>query len=357
MGSSNLGKELKRWLKRKVSISLATIVVFAMTGRVVFAKNEVAAGGLSPNGHIVEGTATAGDYATAVGDESIATGTQATAIGRKAKATGTQSVAVGGDTDASGRSSIAIGGDDLDDVARYNKDAVAKLKKLSGVLIKAGEYNDTTASGDATVAVGTRAMASGDLSTAFGTLAKASGNSTTALGVGSTADKDGSVAIGAGSKTDKKAVYVPKATIQSLDENGNPTGKTLSYGGQIGSQKAFAGGTNIDASTGGDQVSVGSVGFERQIKNVAAGEISPTSTDAINGSQLAGVSGKMQGKIDKLEEGAIDTYFHFNDPAMTQKAGNATRNLGGIKDKAGATGAFAVTGGVSAQAEGDHSVA
>ncbi|MDU2930733.1 MAG: hypothetical protein E7B67_02015 [Veillonella sp.] len=38
------------------------------------------------------------------------------------------------------------------------------------------------------------------------------------------------------------------------------------------------------------QVSVGSAGATRQIKNVAAGEVSATSTDAINGSQLYAVA-------------------------------------------------------------------
>ena len=45
----------------------------------------------------------------------------------------------------------------------------------------------------------------------------------------------------------------------------------------------FAGATKI---TAGSQVSVGRPGYERQIKHVAPGEISATSTDAINGSQL-----------------------------------------------------------------------
>ena len=45
-------------------------------------------------------------------------------------------------------------------------------------------------------------------------------------------------------------------------------------------------------------VSVGAAGDERRIQNVAAGEISSTSTDAINGSQLYsvanGVANRMQ---------------------------------------------------------------
>ena len=46
-------------------------------------------------------------------------------------------------------------------------------------------------------------------------------------------------------------------------------------------------------------VSVGSVGGERQIINVAAGEISSDSTDAINGSQLYAVESAINGEIDQ----------------------------------------------------------
>lgn len=61
---------------------------------------------------------------------------------------------------------------------------------------------------------------------------------------------------------------VSTATVKSTDK-----ATTLTYGG-------FAGETAVGA------VSVGAAGSERRIQNVAAGEISATSTDAINGSQL-----------------------------------------------------------------------
>ena len=46
----------------------------------------------------------------------------------------------------------------------------------------------------------------------------------------------------------------------------------------------FAG--NSSALGNGAVVSVGTAGSERQIQNVAAGQITKTSTDAVNGSQL-----------------------------------------------------------------------
>ncbi|TGT27551.1 hypothetical protein EN812_34395, partial [Mesorhizobium sp. M4B.F.Ca.ET.169.01.1.1] len=75
-----------------------------------------------------------------------------------------------------------------------------------------------------------------------------------------TANEPGSVALGAGSKT--------AAAVAT-------TGTTIN-----GVAYTFAG-TNPTST-----VSVGDVGKERTVTNVAAGRISATSTDAINGSQL-----------------------------------------------------------------------
>ncbi|EHO18727.1 hypothetical protein HMPREF9466_02127 [Fusobacterium necrophorum subsp. funduliforme 1_1_36S] len=41
----NLEKDLRRWLKRKISISLATIVVFAITGSIGFAADPITSAG------------------------------------------------------------------------------------------------------------------------------------------------------------------------------------------------------------------------------------------------------------------------------------------------------------------------
>ncbi|VTR52747.1 Haemagglutinin [Serratia fonticola] len=81
-----------------------------------------------------------------------------------------------------------------------------------------------------------------------------------AIGTGAISHNVGDVALGAGSVT-AAAVATTGATI-----GGNP--------------HAFAG--TAPTST----VSVGDVGAERTITNVAAGRLSDTSTDAVNGSQL-----------------------------------------------------------------------
>ena len=213
----------------------------------------------------------------AIGWTAQATGaTQAVAIGPDAIASGTQSTSIGNNTRATGDSSIAIGGDDWNIVrtkpvaAAGNKQVHQVFQELTGLEIKAnGEaYKNPfkgTTSADAAVAVGVNAYAEGVLSTAFGSGTSATGLGASAFGVGASASKDKSVAIGAGSNTSMDAAAITTATVNGITYNG------------------FAGATKI---TAGSQVSVGRPGYERQIKHVAPGEISATSTDAINGSQL-----------------------------------------------------------------------
>ena len=213
----------------------------------------------------------------AIGWTAQATGaTQAVAIGPDAIASGTQSTSIGNNTRATGDSSIAIGGDDWNIVrtkpvaAAGNKQVHQVFQELTGMEMKAnGEaYKNPfkgTTSADAAVAVGVNAYAEGVLSTAFGSGTSATGLGTSAFGVGASASKDKSVAIGAGSNTSMDAAAITTATVNGITYNG------------------FAGATKI---TAGSQVSVGRPSYERQIKHVAPGEISATSTDAINGSQL-----------------------------------------------------------------------
>ena len=220
----------------------------------------------------------------AIGWTAQATGaTQAVAIGPDAIASGTQSTSIGNNTRATGDSSIAIGGDDWNIVrtkpvaAAGNKQVHQVFQELTGMEMKAnGEaYKNPfkgTTSADAAVAVGVKAYAKGVLSTAFGSGTSATGLGASAFGVGAEASKDKSVAIGAGSNTSTNATAVTTATVNDVTYSG------------------FAGTAHI---TEGSQVSVGRVGYERQIKHVAPGEISATSTDAINGSQLYQVAAQV----------------------------------------------------------------
>jgi len=238
-----------------------------------------------------------------VGDSSSSKITQSIAIGsgnrvdpqgrpEGAWAKGDQSIAVGGNVLANGNSSVAIGGDDLDAVGgtRYSGNATDKFIKYNAQGAKTGEYTlsgkslrdiykemtgDTmnygsygnTIAGQGSVALGVQSNSSADLSLAIGTKSQATAFGGVALGTGAKATLLNSVALGTASKTDKEG----KAYVQREI---------------MGVTYTWAGGATTDA---GDVVSVGSKGYERQIINVSPGDISATSTDAINGSQLYGV--------------------------------------------------------------------
>ena len=204
-----------------------------------------------------------------------------------ARAFGDQSIAIGSNTISEGNSSIAIGNDDVDkavgkQISYTNPDGVEETNtlgnaynKLTGkdLLYDGGQYADTR-SGEAAVAIGVKAEA-GDISLALGTGAKAKKVNTVSIGTGATADLDNSVAIGGGAVADE--------TSQGTKQT-STTINGITYG--------WAGG---DKTNKGDIVSFGKSGFERQLKNIAAGEISSTSTDAINGSQIHSLVEKITG--------------------------------------------------------------
>ncbi len=172
-----------------------------------------------------------GDAAVAVGRQTQA-GNQSIAIGDKAQATGNQSIAIGTGNVVTGRHSGAIG--DPSTVKADNSYSV-------------GNNNQFT---DAT--------------------------QTDVFGVGNniTVTESNSVALGSNS-----AISAGKEAGTQAKKSDGTAGATTTAGA-TGTVKGFAGQTAVGA------VSVGASGAERRIQNVAAGEVSATSTDAVNGSQL-----------------------------------------------------------------------
>ena len=211
-------------------------------------------------------------------NQSVAIGA-GSAAGLGARAYGDQSIAIGSNTIARGNSSIAIGNDDVDKTEtimttytdlegnRSTATIGTAYNKLTGKNLKwdGGQYADTSA-GEAAVSIGVKAEA-GDISLALGTAAKAKVVNGVAIGSGATADRDNAVAIGGGATTEKEGTKEINATIGDLNFT-------------------WKGGENTLA---GDVVSFGKAGYERQLKNVAAGRVDENSTDAINGSQFFGI--------------------------------------------------------------------
>ncbi|VGM95820.1 Hep_Hag [uncultured Avibacterium sp.] len=189
-----------------------------------------------------DGSAAFGKKATAKGDNTLAAGSSAkaltegsTALGASANASGNASLAVGNTARAEGNNAMAVG---------QNSQAV----------------------GASSVAVGMESLAKTNNSTALGYQAKAEGNSALAMGYGAQATLAGSVALGEGSNTAAAAAKTSSATVNGITYSGFA-------GDKIGTSRVVSVGTTEE-------------GQQRQIKNVAAGQVTATSTDAINGSQL-----------------------------------------------------------------------
>ena len=206
------------------------------------------------------------DYATAVGYSSTGSGNQSSAFGFNAEATAMNTTAVGSYANASGAYSTALGFK----TAASNEDAVAL-----------GNYS--TSAGKSAFAAGTLAKAAEKDSLAIGHSATTTKENGIAIGTNAKAATDNSIALGAKSVTDT-AVSTSSGVIG---------GRTYS----------FAGGNAVGT------LSIGDSGAERTITNVAAGRVSATSTDAVNGSQLHAIKDVVDNHENRITtiEGDINT--------------------------------------------------
>ena len=295
----------------------------------------------------VSGTTAIGNTAKALTNDSIAIGTEAKS-GKADRFSGERSVAIGARAEALGTGGIAIGdnaattdGHNGIAIGAYSKTqnekaiSIGSFNKATGAqsIVIAGNYDikntdgvstatairaivmgaETNVSGAQSVAIGdkndiaserTYAMgnninvkAGADDSLVFGTRAAVGAANTVAIGANANAAQANSVALGAGSTTD--APHTGDYTL-----NKDYTAKGL---------------PNAENGT----VSVGSAGKERQIQNVAAGVISATSTDAINGSQLYATNNY----LSNLATGVKNV---LGGDAAVNNAGNLTMsNIGG----------------------------
>ena len=362
------------------------------------AKVETAGGGVAIGQNAYSKGLYGNTPSVAVGKDSIANGGTAIAIGTNATVNkvgtsfsqgiaigggalpdqgatviGDQAIAIGGNTKAFGHSSIVIGGDDADRMtstrAVYTdittgRPAVATVsaavKALTGYEIKWRDYNNATAdhigitvgtkgqSGNAGIAIGTGADSKNRIDGALNGVNTSGADNTSvtnaiAIGTGAKANRDNSVALGGGSTTDKAGT---KQTSYTL-----PTGVTAKWSGG-------------ESTLEGDIVSFGAAGFERQLKNVAPGEVSATSTDAINGSQLAAIADQIALKYvsinstdvpNKDNTGAkANNSIAIGPNASTDTAATSSVAIG---DGANATGRSTVALGLSAQAKSANATA
>lgn len=231
-----------------------------------------------------------GDQATAVGHYNLVKGHNATSIGYDNKVLSNEGTGVGERVEVSGLNASAFG-------------SLAKATAESALALGSGSQ----ATADSAVAVGNDSVASQKSSVAVGQSSKADGVFGTALGDSSNALANGSVAISVDSQakginsmamgrnaltTHDNSVALGSDSVSKIEKPVNEaTVQSITYSG-------FAGNTPVAT------VSVGSEGKERQLVNVGAGEISATSTDAINGSQLYLVADQVGKNVQSIKDNA-----------------------------------------------------
>ena len=249
-----------------------------------------------------------GSSALAVGNGSQAKMSEAIAIGHAATAERTWSTAIGTRANASEVRSQAIGYEAA--AAGYKANAIGSGAQATGAHTNA-IGSSATATGDHAQAYGAGAQSEGVRANAFGSDAHAKADYAMAIGDHSVATDANSVAIGYQSQS-APATSVSSASIVTTSITSGAPIATHTYDG-------FAG---VGSSAKGS-VSVGQVGQERQIKNVAAGEISATSTDAVNGSQLFSVAKDLQNQIDNSTPGQINN----NITNLNNRVGNVEKRV------------------------------
>ena len=245
----------------------------------------------------------------AIGSNNTALGSSALAVGHEAQAKMSESIAIGHGAQADKTWGIAVG----------TRAAASDVRSLAfGHEAKSTGYKanaigaDAQANGNHANAIGSSAYANGDHAQAFGAGAHADGVRTNVFGSDASASADYSIAIGnkADASTANSIALGANATTRSATNVTSTTVAGHTFGG-------FAGASPVGS------VSVGKAGEERQLHNVAAGEISATSTDAVNGSQLYSVANDLQTQINNSTPGQINN----NITNLNNRVGNVEKRV------------------------------
>lgn len=184
----------------------------------------------------------------------VVSGYNSAALGVNTVVTGTSTIVLGRDNKVSGNDTTVIGSN--------NGTVSANQTTIIG-------YNNKTNSNQEQVVIGANSETAGQGATVIGTHGKATAWDAYAVGNNTIADKSNSVALGTNSVTDD-AVPTKQVVLN---------GVTHVFAGE-NPQSVVSVGSKDRAGFGGVKY------YNRQITNVAAGQVDAASTDAVNGSQL-----------------------------------------------------------------------
>ncbi|MDV7600575.1 trimeric autotransporter adhesin Ata [Acinetobacter baumannii] len=259
------------------------------------------------------GALSSGNTALAVGRQSAATADFSQAIGNVAAATGKGSLAIGHSATAEGYRSIAIGSPDIENADPVAGQAGAAYQPKMA----------TKATGKDSIAFGGGAIATEENALAIGAFSESKGKKSVAIGTGAKAQKDNAVVIGDQAEASFEGGVAIGKGARSEAENSIALGKDSKASQATG--ESFL--TKQSAPTG--VLSIGDIGTERRIQNVADGA---ADSDAVTVRQL---------------KAARTHYVSINDNG--QQGGNFEND--------GATGRNAIAVGVNASAAGREAMA
>ena len=194
------------------------------------------------------------EYTYAIGSQAKTSAYDTIAIGNGAYAGGESTIVIGRTNTVNGKNSVVIGANNM---------------QVYGGQSTVLGYNNRVDNSQEQTILGANSQTAGQGATVIGTHSKATAVDAMAIGNNTIADKSNSVALGTNSVTDE-AVATRQAIVN---------GVTHVFAGDS-PQSVVSVGSKGRAGYGGVQH------YTRQITNVAAGQVDPSSTDAINGSQL-----------------------------------------------------------------------
>ncbi|EIG2129296.1 YadA-like family protein [Escherichia coli] len=307
------------------------------TASISIGVNAISAVGATAVGYNSNAT---GQSSVSMGQLSEATGSRGVAIGSGASAIGDYTVALAVGSSASGESAVAIG----QGSGAQKKGSVALGNRASSLGEKSVALGvDSKATGDDSLALGRNALGNSTGSIAMGAASEANGLYSLALGASSVANADNTVALGYGANAAKagamafgqagKADGVNSIALGNKSQSSSENSIALGQESFAGSEKSIAIGslsnvTGVNSVALGTEstavedntVSVGNDTLQRKIVHMEKGDISSTSTDAINGSQLYDISKSV---ADRLGGGAsVSTAGVVNAPNYRLQSGN-----------------------------------
>lgn len=223
------------------------------------------------------------EYTVAIGTEALATAYDTVTIGNGSEANGVSSVVLGRTNKVNAENTVVIGANN------GTIDAGAGQSAIVG-------YNNKVLDGSKEQLIfGSNSQTKGQGAVAFGTHASATAIDALAFGNNTVADVQNGVAIGTNSVTES-----PVGTSKMDDNASNIRFKNIEkFAGSV-PDSVVSFGTHGRAGAGGVTE------YTRQLQNLAAGRVSATSTDGINGSQLYDVALEAQ-KHNTLVDGTNTT--------------------------------------------------